>query len=214
MSGIVGIVNPGVMPVDEPLLRLMTDSLAHRGPDKQQTWLDGPVGFGHTLLSTTTESEDEAQPASLDGRAELVDQLASVARGGLREASDAELILHAYHAWAENCVEHLLGDFAFAIWDGPARRLFCARDHFGVKPFYYARIGGAIVFSNSLDCVRLHPAVRDGLNELAIGDFLLFGFNQDPTTTTFADVTEPLPTLAATRRCIAATDARCRSEAI
>ena len=200
MSGIVGIVNPGVMPVDEPLLRLMTDSLAHRGPDKQQTWLDGPVGFGHTLLSTTTESEDEAQPASLDGRAwitadarvdgraELVDQLASVARGGLREASDAELILHAYHAWAENCVEHLLGDFAFAIWDGPARRLFCARDHFGVKPFYYARIGGAIVFSNSLDCVRLHPAVRDGLNELAIGDFLLFGFNQDPTTTTFADV--------------------------
>jgi capsular exopolysaccharide synthesis family protein len=212
MSGIVGMVNPGVMPVDEQLLRLMTGSLAHRGPDKQQTWLGGPVGFGHTLLSTTTESEDEEQPASLDGqvwitadarvdgRAELVDQLASLGRHGLREASDAELILHAYHAWAENCVEHLLGDFAFGIWDGPARLLFCARDHFGVKPFYYAQGRGAIVFSNSLDCVRLHPEVGDSLNELAIGDFLLFGFNQDPTTTTFGDVHRLPPAHSLTAR--------------
>jgi asparagine synthase (glutamine-hydrolysing) len=103
-------------------------------------------------------------------------------------ASDARLILHAYHVWGEDCVEHLLGDFAFAIWDGRARRLFCARDHFGVKPFYYARVGRTIVLSNTLDCVRLHPAVGDRLNELAIGDFLLFCFNQEPTTTTFADV--------------------------
>ena len=200
MSGIAGMVSLGGTPVDERLLRRMTDSLTYRGPDRQEIWFDGPVGFGHTLLRTTIESEHEQQPASLDGqvwitadarvdgRADLVDRLASLGRRELRTASDAQLILHAYHAWGPHCVEHLLGDFAFAIWDGPARRLFCARDHFGVKPFYYAEIRGGIVFSNTLECVRLHPEVGDTLNELCIADFLLFGFNQEPTTTTFADV--------------------------
>ena len=79
-------------------------------------------------------------------------------------ASDAQLILHAYGTWGEQCVDHLLGDFAFAIWDAGARRLFCARDHFGIKPFYYAQVLGGIVFSNTLDCIRLHPAVGDGGN--------------------------------------------------
>jgi asparagine synthase (glutamine-hydrolysing) len=103
------------------------------------------------------------------------------------------LILHAYHAWEEDCVKHLLGDFAFVIWDGRTRRLFCARDQFGVKPFYYAEVPGCFVFSNTLDCVRLHPAVGSGLNELAVGDFLLFGFNQEPTTTTLRDVRRLAP---------------------
>ena len=60
-----------------------------------------------------------------------------------------------------------------------ARRLFCARDHLGVKPFFYAQVGQTVVFSNTLDCVRIHPSVSDRLNDLAIGDFLLFGFNQN-----------------------------------
>ena len=204
MSGIVGIVNLDT-PVDDRLLRQMTDSLAYRGPDRQEVWLDGPVGFGHTLLSTTVESEHEEQPASLDGqvwitadarvdgRADLVTQLQSQRRTGLGSASDVQLILHAYHAWGEDCVEHLLGDFAFAIWDGRSRRLFCARDRFGIKPFYYAQVQGGIVFSNTLDSVRLHPGVGGALNELAIGDFLLFGCNQDPTTTSFADVRRLAP---------------------
>ncbi|HUE89811.1 MAG TPA: asparagine synthase-related protein [Vicinamibacterales bacterium] len=204
MSGIVGVVRLDGAPVDRGLLCRMTDSLAYRGPDGQQVWVDGPAGFGHTLLRTTVES-DSRQPASLDGcvwitadarvdgRAELVNQLASRGRNDLQSAGDAHLILHAYHCWGEDCVEHLLGDFAFAIWDGRRRRLFCARDHFGVKPFYYARVRGNFVFSNTLDCVRLHPEVGDALNELAIGDFLLFSSNQDPTTTTFADVRRLAP---------------------
>lgn len=199
MSGIVGIVRDG-RPVNERLLRQMTDALTYRGPDRRGVWLDGLAGFGHTLLRTTFESEREQQPASLDGRVwitadvrvdgrkDLIQELESPERRNLHEASDPQLILHAYHAWGERCVEHLLGDFAFAIWDGWTRRLFCARDHFGVKPFYYARIPGGVVFSNTLDCVRLHPEVGDRLNELAIGDFLLFGHNHDHSTTTFADV--------------------------
>jgi asparagine synthase (glutamine-hydrolysing) len=200
MSGIVGIVSLDGAPVDRRLLRQMTGSLAYRGPDRTKTWVDGSVGFGHTLLRTTVESQHEEQPASLDGRVwitadarvdgrpDLIHQLESRGRRNLRTATDAQLILHAYHIWEENCVEHLLGDFAFAIWDGPARRLFCARDRFAIKPFYYAQIQGGIIFSNTLDCVRLHPGVGDGLNECAIGDFLLFGCNYEPTTTTFADI--------------------------
>ena len=68
------------------------------------------------------------------------------------------------------------------------RRLFCARDHLGVKPFFYARLGQTIVFSNTLDCVRLHPGVSSELNDLAIADFLLFGANQEFDTTSFHDI--------------------------
>lgn len=204
MSGIVGIVLLDGTSVDEQLLRRMTGSMAYRGPDGQEIWLNGPAGFGHTLLRTT-EFQDERQPVSLDGRvwitadarvdgrAELVRKLELRGRKGLRQATDAQLILHAYLAWGEDCVEHLLGDFAFAIWDERSHRLFCARDHFGVKPFYYAQVPGGIIFSNTLDCIRLHPGVGNALNEVAIGDFLLFGFNQDPTTTTFADIRRLAP---------------------
>ncbi len=104
------------------------------------------------------------------------------------DATDAECILHAYRVWGRECVRHLLGDFAFAIWDAEAKTLFCARDHFGIKPFYYAQAGAAFVFSNVLDCVRLHPDVSADLNEAALADFLLFGLNCDVATTTFSEI--------------------------
>ncbi len=200
MSGICGIVNRNSEPVDRQLLTTLTDFMTFRGPDAQQVWADGPVGFGHTLLRTTFEAEHEQQPCSLDGRVwitadaridgqkDLKRKLAGKGRHGLDGITDAELVLHAYHAWGEECLQHLLGDFAFAIWDGPEHRLFCARDHFGVKPFYYAYIGDTFLFSNTLNCLRRHPAVSATLNDRAIGDFLLFDYNYEPTTTTFADI--------------------------
>jgi len=200
MSGIVGIINLDGAPVDRLLLERMTEFMEFRGPDAQETWADGHVGFGHTLLRTTFESEHEHQPCSLDGqvwitadariddRANLIGKLAWHGRKATLDVPDVELILHAYHVWGERCVDQLLGDFAFAVWDGRERRLFCARDHFGVKPFFYAVVGGCFVFSNTLDCVRLHPAASDKLNELAIADFLVFNRNQDVSTTVFADV--------------------------
>ena len=199
MSGIVGLVPAPGAPVDTRLLQRMTASMAYRGPDGQETWADGYAGFGHTRLKSTGDQVDERQIATLDGetwiaadarvdgRSELVRKLEARGRT-ITTTSDAHLILHAYHAWGEDCVAHMLGDFAFAIWDARARRLFCARDHFGIKPFFYARAAEGIVVSNTLDCVRLHPAVSGALNPLAVADFLLFGWNLDPTTTTFDDV--------------------------
>jgi len=200
MSGICAIVHLDGAPVDRCLLARLTDSLKFRGPDRRDVWAEGPVGLGHTLLRTTFESELERQPCSLDGRVwitadaridgwgDLKRKLEAAGRLVLDAATDADLILHAYHAWGERCVERLIGDFAFAIWDGQRRALFCARDHFGVKPFYYAQIGRTFVFSNTLNCVRGYPGVTDRLNDQAVADFLLFDTNQDPATTFFADV--------------------------
>lgn len=200
MSGIVGVVNLDGASVDRRLLRRMTDFMAYRGPDEQAIWVDGPVGFGHAMLRTTFESEREQQPCSLDGqvwitadaridgRRELVQKLEAKGRYDVTAATDSELILHAYHVWEKDCVNHLLGDFTFAIWDDRRKRLFCARDHFGVKLFYYARLRNSFVFSNTLNCLRKHPDVSDELNDLAIGDFLLFGYNPELSTTTFSDI--------------------------
>jgi asparagine synthase (glutamine-hydrolysing) len=201
MSGIVGIVHFDREPVDGNLLGQMTAFMSFRGPDAQEIWIDGHVGFGHTLLKTTDEAEQESQPFTLDGRTwivadarvdarrELLPQLKAHGHENLSpDATDVELILRAWQTWGENCVEHLLGDFAFAIWDGPQQRLFCARDQLGVKPFFYAHLGQKLIFSNSLDCIRQHPAVSDRLNDLAVADFLLFDLNQDPATTSFADI--------------------------
>jgi asparagine synthase (glutamine-hydrolysing) len=205
MSGIVGVCNLDGAPVDRGLLLRMTNSLTFRGPDAQKINVNGPIGFGHTLLKTTEEAEHERQPFTLDGqvwivadaridaRCELITSLAARGQIATLSVPDVELILRAYLAWGEACVENLLGDFAFGIWDAARRRLFCARDHMGVKPFYYAHVGERVVFSNTLDCVRMHPAVSNRLNDLAIADFLLFEYNHDVATTSFADIQRLAP---------------------
>lgn len=189
----------------------MTAALAFRGPDAQGVWAEGGVGLGCALLRATFESRAESQPlaydqvrivadARIDARRELIAGLKSSghpADGGLtqarEDAPDVELILHAYLAWGEQCVEHLLGDFAFIIWDERRRLLFCARDQYGIKQFYYAHVGNDLILSNTLDCLRLHPAVSSRVNERAIGDFLLTEYNQEPGTTTFFRDIQALP---------------------
>jgi asparagine synthase (glutamine-hydrolysing) len=200
MSGICGVVNLDGAPVDRHLLENMMASIIFRGPDAQEIWIGRAEGLGHTLLRATFESEHECQPFSLegdvwitadariDGQNELKKKIAACGGSVIGSVPDAELILHAYRAWGEDCVKHLIGDFAFAIWDGRRKKIFCARDHFGVKPFFYAQKGHSLIFSNTLDCVRNHPAVANRLNDMAIADFLLFESNQDPSGTAFADI--------------------------
>lgn len=200
MSGIVGILNGDGQPIDPALLQTMTELMAFRGPDGRDTWSQGYVGFGHALLRTTWESAKERQPHSINGkvwitgdvrldrREELIDMLGASRRNLKNDVTDVDLVLHAYQVWGDACLERLSGDFALAIWDGPQQRLFCARDQFGVVPFFYAAIGKGLIFSNTLNCLRLHPQVSDRLNEEAIADFLLFSMNMDMATTTFADI--------------------------
>ncbi len=214
MSGIVGIINLDGVQVSPLLLTRLTDFIAFRGPDRQATWSNGPVGFGHALLQTTDQAQFERQPLTLNGqvwivadarvdqRPALLAALKLTSQLDLNTVTDAELILRAYQQWDTDCVQHLLGDFAFAIWDERHQRLFCARDHFGVKPFYYAMIGRSFIFSNTLNCLRQHPLVSNRINERALADQLLFTVNYNLETTAFADVQRLPPahslTLAAT----------------
>lgn len=200
MSGIVGILDRDGAPIERALLQSLADFLRFRGPDACEIWLGNSIGLGHTLLRTTRESHSERQPAGLfgrywitadarlDGRDELLAELVRSGGNVDPSVSDPELILHAYVKWGPACVEHLRGDFSFAIWDAHTRQLFCARDQFGIKPFFYASVGSLLIFSNTLDCIRRHPAVSSRLNDLAIADFLLFDMIREPGVSSFADI--------------------------
>src|SRR5580700_7454241 len=123
-------------PVDEVLLRELARFLKYRGPDGCDVWSQDRAGLGHAMLRTTREAANERQPASLDGkiwitadaridcRSELESSLISAGCKIRPGAPDSELILHAYTAWHEKCVQHLRGDFAFAIWDAGQQKLF------------------------------------------------------------------------------------------
>ena len=208
MSGFVAIVSLDGAPVDVALLERMTEALHFRGPDARGTWHQHEVGFGQTLWRATPEAANERQPATLcgrlsivadariDARAELIDKLNS--RGANRPplslaTPDVELILHSYAAWGESCLDHLLGDFSFAIWDAANRKLFCARDQIGVKPFFYACVANTLLVSNTLQVLRLHPAVSSKVSDLAIGDFLLFGLNWHAGVSAFEDIKKLAP---------------------
>ena len=120
----------------------------------------------------------------LDGRTQLEERLAQRSQSGAR--SDAALVLEAYKHWGSNCTDHLLGDFAFGIYNGRTREWFCARDHFGVKPFYFVANGARFIFSNTPDALR-HD-VGTVLNERAVADFLLVGINPDLDSSSLASI--------------------------
>jgi asparagine synthase (glutamine-hydrolysing) len=211
VSGYAGIFHFDGAPVERAWLEKMVDFLGFRGPDGSQVWCSGNAGLCHTLLRTSKDTDGKPQILSLDGgvtwiagdiriddRQTLIAKLPGAA-ADLKKACSAELVLHSYAQWGESCVEHLLGDFSFVIWDARRRQAFCARDHLGIKPFYYARLGECLIVSNTLDCIRQAPIVSSELNEQAIGDFLLVGENKEPTTTFFSAIS----TLPPARRLIA-----------
>jgi asparagine synthase (glutamine-hydrolysing) len=184
MSGITGILHRHGQPASRADLLRLTDCLSHRGPDGQGHWINGPAGLGHALLRTTPESSHERQPWSnesgrlcltLDGRVDNREELLAAleANGAnFRNEGDAELILRAYECWGEDCTDRIIGDFAFAIWDGRTRRFFCARDHLGIKPFYYFLSDRLFLFGSEPHLILRHPDVRPEPNEGMIGEYL------------------------------------------
>jgi asparagine synthase (glutamine-hydrolysing) len=188
MSGIVGILYRDGRSVAGEDLEHMLDSLWWRGPDGRRSWREGTIGLGHLLLRVTPESGYERQPlvrgqlaitadVRLDNRQELIAALDL--SGPADEITDPEIILRAYQQWGERCVDHLLGDFAFALWDGRERRLLCARDHLGVRPFVYYCPDGAFVFGSQAAAILAVPGVPRRLNDEFIARFIA-GTLDDP----------------------------------
>jgi len=152
----------------------MTQLMAHRGPDGERHWFQGPIAIGHRALNTTPESGSDRLPLpdeasglclTFDGRIDNREELKSLLE--INESgrdSDAELVLAAYRKWGEECPEHLLGDFAFAIWDERRKQLFCARDHLGVRPFFYAVVGDTFVCATEIRALFALPGLKREVN--------------------------------------------------
>jgi asparagine synthase (glutamine-hydrolysing) len=184
VSGICGIVALDGSELAFAELEAIREALKRRGPDGAGTWIGKGAALGHTLLATTPESLVETMPlhhgdsgctitadARLDNRDELFAKLGL--DSGRRVVGDGELILRAHFKWGDDCVDQLLGDFAFAIWDQRAQRLFCARDQMGMRQLTYCHLEGRLfVFATEPTAVLRHAAVPQDLNLGRIADFL------------------------------------------
>lgn len=203
MSAIAGIYYLDNRTVDPADLGRMVDILAHRGPDGCNIWSEGSIGFGHRMLWTTPESLLETLPlvnesgdiaivadARIDNREQLIAAL-NFSDRPVEKITDSQLILAAYEKWGENCPEQFVGDFAFAIWDGRKQLLFSARDHFGVKPFYYYYSGRTFIFATEIKGILCLSEVPRRLNEVRVGDYLTSTF--DDTAITFYQEIVRLP---------------------
>ncbi len=194
MCGLCGIVSLG-RPPEREAVEEMLDGLAHRGPDGRGLFADEGVCLGHLRLAIIDLSAAGLEPfAGDDGRLQLIfngeiynylelrDEL--TAKGHVfRTATDTEVLLAGYREWGERCVEHFNGMWAFAIWDAVRRTLFCSRDRFGVKPFYYRLDGDRFAFASEPWVLgSRRPNLR------AVRDYLEQGYLDQGDETFFADV--------------------------
>jgi asparagine synthase (glutamine-hydrolysing) len=195
MSAIIGILYKSESLLDPKKLDRMNKVLNHRGPDGSGTWNDGPIGLGHQMLFTTPESIHEKLPkdeeglvitaeARIDNRNELSKELGLE---DLKEIPDSYFILKAYQKWCENCPEKLLGDFAFAIWDKNKKQLFCARDHMGIKPFYYYINDDVFLLSTEIRAILEVLEFKPKLNENKLAQTLVYQF-EDKEDTIYKDI--------------------------
>lgn len=199
MSGIAGILRFNGRPLEAQDVERILDRMPHRGVDAVGVWNRGGVGLGHRLLCTLPEDVGASFPLvvsdgewvvtadiRLDNREALI-----VALGlGDRDPgsmTDTYLLLAAYQKWGEHCPEHLLGDFAFAVWDERRKVLFCARDHMGLKPFCYFRSRDVFVFASEIKGLWGVPEVPEQVNDHEIAAYLANIF-PDKSATFFNDI--------------------------
>jgi len=192
MSGIAGIIAFD-NPASTSGIDSMLDAMKHRGPNHVGIWQGDMAALGCRHLPTTPESSHQRLPfvdgdlaitadARLDNRAELIAQL-SLPTG----TPDSALILEAYRQWGRDCAAKLLGDFAFAIWDAGQRSLFCARDHFGVRPFYYCHTSTVFAFASEIGALLSIPEVPRRVDDTHLLEYLAF-YSENFESTFYRDI--------------------------
>jgi asparagine synthase (glutamine-hydrolysing) len=172
MSGICGIIHWDTRPVKSSELQTMAEAAAHRGPDGIHYRTCGQAGFAHLALHVTPESVRERQPlaspdgqillvadARIDNREDLIQFFVEKQLLAGIEATDPEIILAAYRLWGTECAAHLLGDFAFAIWDASQQHLFAARDPMAMRAFYYRFEPQRFLFGTEVKQILAAPEV-------------------------------------------------------
>ena len=198
MCGISGIINKNNKSVEELLILQMTDIIAHRGPDSSGSYLYKNIAFGHRRLSILDLSSSGHQPMKyLDDLVityngeiynfiEIREEL--IQKGYIFDSnSDTEVILKAYHCWGKTCVNYFNGMWSFSILDIKQKIVFCSRDRFGVKPFYY--IENNDLFSFGSEISQLLPFLPNRiLNKKVALDYLISGIEECSNETFFKDI--------------------------
>jgi asparagine synthase (glutamine-hydrolysing) len=195
MCGIVGIFDTrGARPIDPVLLKRMNETQHHRGPDEGDIYTEPGVGFGHRRLSVIDLASGQQPMFNAAGDVGVVfngeiynyrELTAELEKLGFafRTNSDTEAVLHAWEAWGEDCVHRLRGMFAIAVWDRTKQVMFMARDHMGVKPFFYAHLpDGMFIFGSELKSLRAHPGLSREIDPCAVEEYFAFGYVPEPKT--------------------------------
>lgn len=181
MCGFVGYINKK----EKNFIKKMNDAIIHRGPDDESYYTDENIAMGFRRLSIIDleggrqpmSNEDESLVITFNGeiynfkdiKKDLID------KGHIfKTASDTEVILHGYEEYGNTILEKLRGMFAFAIWDKNNETLFCARDHFGQKPFYYCNMNGTFMYGSEIKSFLNHPDFKKEINKKALKSYLTF----------------------------------------
>ena len=191
MCGIVGFLNEEK---NKPIIiKRMTDRIIHRGPDEEGYYIDENIALGHRRLAIIDIDNGKQPMFSKDNNLvvvfngeiynyrELKKELEKLGYK-FRTNSDTEVLLYGYEEWKEELPKKLRGMFAFSIWDKKNKNLFCARDHFGIKPFYYYQRDKTFMFASEIKAFLEHPDFEKILNKDLIGPYLSFSFT--PTNET------------------------------
>lgn len=184
MSGICGIVRFNGQAIKKEEIQNMLNAMKNRGNDSEGMWVEGNVGFGHKMLWTTPESLYDNQPqvsqngdltitadARIDNREELFEKL-EIDENKFNNITDTVLVLWSYEKWGEECPKYLLGDFVFAIFDKKKNKLFFAKDHIGIRPFYYYIDKCFFCFSSEISPIFSLSSVEKIRDDNAIETFL------------------------------------------
>lgn len=188
---------------ERPVLEKMAHAIRHRGPDADGFWLSERAALAHRRL-IVIDPEGGLQPMvyrqgdrvyTLTYNGEIYNYLELrrllQERGHVfKTNSDTEVLLHTYLEWGEDCVRHLNGIFAFAIWDEAEQKLFLGRDHLGVKPLFYTERGSAVLFASEIKALLAHPAVKPELDQDGLAEIFGMGPMRTPGVGVYKDVKE------------------------
>jgi asparagine synthase (glutamine-hydrolysing) len=193
MCGIAGFVDTAGARSGDAVLARMTGAIRHRGPDESGAFRDGNVFLGHRRLSIIDVAAGRQPMANEDSTVHIIynGEIFNHAdvRAGLERAGhiytthcDTETIIHAYEEYGPDSLTRFRGMFAFAIWDANKRRLFCARDRLGIKPFYYYWDGKLFAFASEIKALLQHPAISPALEGELVPEYLAFGYVSEDRT--------------------------------
>lgn len=190
----------------ENIVREMANTLSKRGPDASNTWTSKHVAFGHTRLIVvdpaggaqpmTRQLEDKEYTIVYNGELYNTEDIRKelLKRGHqFRSHSDTEVLLTAYIEWGEDCLEHLNGIFSFAIWSSHNQRLFLARDRLGVKPLFYAKRNGSLIFGSEIKAILAHPEVEAKIDEEGLKEIFGLGPSRTPGHGVYQGINELRP---------------------